>query len=197
MVSPLPTHSGSPIEFATLQDPVYTSNEHHWEPSHLYWTAPEQVNGKIHIVHWLKCALESGAVKDGGDVKVALLDGGMTVELLSKRPKQMVDPTAHYEEELNKHWGKDKVEYNKVSKRKDDEVAEITNEKNHYKKNHEWNVFRKTLDKQCDETAEVYYFHIHNPPDGSGKFLKVGLLEAQTDIFVKEAVASFSPSKEG
>ena len=175
---------GSSIEFASLSDPHYATDEHKWVPSHSYWVRKEEVNGKTRTVHWIKCMLEKGAVSSANDLKTSLEDGGMTLEIKAKRPRAIYDPSSHYDEELDALWGKDRTDYNRVNKRKKDEEDEIHSQQNFYKKNHEWNVFRKPLDKQCDETQEIYYFKIHSPTDGSGQFIKIGLVEAQTDVYI-------------
>ena len=77
---------GSSIEFASLSDPLYATDEHKWVPSHSYWVRKEEVNGKTRTVHWIKCMLEKGAVSSANDLKTSLEDGGMTLEIKAKRP---------------------------------------------------------------------------------------------------------------
>ena len=186
MVTPSSTPRG--VTFASMAVlKNYADNERQWEPSRIFWTRPEEMDGKSVIVQWHKFALKHGCITTNNDLHCDITNGGMTLELKSKVPKNFLDPEQEYEAKLNAIWEAQertkeaKEAFFTMNNREKDALDAIHEQLNRYKKNHEWKVCRIMLGKQVENSP--HFFDIYKQETG-GWYVKIGLLEVDTDVFV-------------
>ena len=198
------------------EDSLYADNERKWTPIHrVFFTRLAETKGNITSyteITNIRVFVPDGSLSEDNirsNTTGSCIDEGMTMEFRLKMPAGIVNSSRYYKRHksiikkkiMNIHALDDLSDKEKeqkfddyqahldmIGKEEEAEMAIIDEERNRFKDNFEWGIFRLPLDKQCQQAfKDILYCR---GEEGKGDSVLIKCIVVKNDVYIAKTEAS-------